>query len=209
MRRLVSQCLRVACLAYIGVLWLAVIPTKILPYNPTLTVTHAQAQSALSSIGLSAGDAIFTGSPSEWKIAANCLSVMGETARGARRALYANECPNRAGFRLRNAPLDQTFQEMTRRTIKPPIKADSAVAERLRDISDYFCHSTLVERPPLARVILKQTVYVRSAWSGNTLRNPTMRCTMSCAIAIPGAPLAPQCEPRGVVKRVGVKVDVK
>jgi hypothetical protein len=209
LRRFRLECLRVACIAYFCVLWAGVIPTEILPPNPRLTAIRDQARSALASIGITAGLPIFTGSPTEWKIAANCLRVMGDTAQGQRLRLYANECPNRAGFRLRNPPFDQTLQQITRKNVERPVPADSVAADGLREVSDYFCHSSLVERPPLERVILEQTVYLRSAWSGDTFRNPRIWCAMSCAIAIPGAPVAPRCELRGAVKQVGERADVK
>ena len=211
MNALFSQLSRVAFLVYVAVLWVGVIPVKFLS-SPTLGVARTEARALLRAVGLTPGDAIFASSPTEWKIAINCLRITGTIVSGFEQPAYENECPNRAGFRLRNSAFDQTLQQLTRLTIRPAVRARSHPADRLRDISDYYCHSSLEEPRGFTSVTLRQTIYLRSAWSGDTFRNPTLRCEMSCARdasapRAPRAPRAPQCELRGRLQQVGIGVD--
>ncbi len=199
---LVTHGLRAACVLYILELWAGVLPTRAWPLDRfhSVRMLRLDARRALGAIALTPGDEIFTGSPDEWKVAANCLDVSGETLTGRTLPVYRHDCPDRPGLRLHNPPFDQVLQEMTRITIIPPLAPGSGPANRVRDIAEYFCHSPLETHPPFRRVFVRQVIHVQSASSGVRVRNSALHCTMSCGI---GFALAPSCEFRGQPQPVG------
>jgi len=196
LKPILRQGLRWLCIAYILVLWLGVLPIRLWPFEGWGLAGRLRgtARQALAALTLTPGDVIFTGSAGEWKIAANCLRVVGETQAGGQRLLYQSECPNRKGFRLRNPPFDQVLQEMTRVPFDLPLRADSPAARRLREIAAYYCHSPLEAHPPLRSVSLRQVVLVQSAWSGRRMRDAALLCESGCQ---PGVDARPVCERRG------------
>ena len=110
-RPLLTLCARVACVVYIAVLWAAVIPATRWPFTHSSVSRqlYLDARLLMRRLTLTAGEVIFTGTVGEWKVAANCLRVTGAPVIGEALVVYANECPNRSGFRLYNPPFDQVL----------------------------------------------------------------------------------------------------
>jgi hypothetical protein len=167
---------QIATLVYIAVLWLGVLPTALFPGVAWMSSARNHSRTLFAAVRLHPGHVIFTGSPTEWKIASNCLRVVGETPDGRRLTVYANECPGRAGFRIYNPPFDQVMQEMTRVMIRPPLIATSPGAAPLRDISEYFCHSPLETHP-------RSAAFISARPSMCAARRPASGCEIpSCAV---------------------------
>jgi hypothetical protein len=201
-RSLLAVCARVACVAYIAVLWAAVIPANLWPFSQSYVPRqiYLDARRLMTRLTLTAGEVIFTGTVGEWKIAANCLRVTGAPAIGEALVLYANECPNRSGLRLYNPPFDQVLQEMTRIEITPALGPDSLPMRRILDITQYFCRSPLESHPPLRSVAVSQVLQVQSIDTGSYFQNAELHCEMSCTAA---PQVAPVCVWRGQPRPLG------
>lgn len=195
-------CARVACLVYIAVLWAGVIPANLWPFSLSDAPRRLflSARFLMSRLTLTAGEVIFTGTVGQWKVAANCLSVVGTPVNGEPLVVYANECPNRAGLRLHNPSFDQALQEMTRIEIAPPLRPGSQATRRILDISQYFCRSPLEHAPLLRSVVVSQVIQVQSIETGAYFQNVELHCETSCR-ARPD--VVPACELRGEPRPLG------
>ena len=182
MNRPPGRAAKIACLLYIALLWAGSLPAQIPPLDrtPWSREIRLEARRLLRALLLSPGDVIFTGSTTEWKLAANCLQVTGRTDLGGEIHLYENECPNRRGPRLRNPPFDQVLQEMTRVRVRTPLRPGSQEARNLRDIAAYFCHLPLETHPRVADLEIRQVMILQSSVNGTRVRNAALHCSARC-----------------------------